>query len=130
MGKKVYFDFNNTFVVETDNGKITGKSESVEIEGTFIIAADDVKKIMLLTGDKQLFRCSYEKLQVTHDAITDDITHYNESVSYFSSIEKYLDDLNYLKEERYQSKKKYDNLLQKVKKHNKKWYNIKIEIDE
>ena len=129
--KRVRFDEDNNLVVETDNAKITKEGTTSFISGTYEISDEDVEKLLVLINDKTIVKphWSYSlfgnALKVGTRILTSD-----EAVSRISRKYNELEKEHNELEDRYMTiRSNFDNLLEKVKKHNKYRLFNKIKID-
>lgn len=147
--KRLRFDEDNKIVIENDNAKITKEGTTSIISGTYEISDEDVEKLLVLINNNTTVKTitAYSMLGKTympHIQIltSDEATNKALSVvskEYDELMEKYKE-LRGEYDELYKEKKElmnrhmtirsnFDNLLEKVKKHNKYSLFNKIKID-
>lgn len=56
--QRVYFEDGNKLVIETNNGKIADAQTTTILDGDFVIAANDVAKLLASYSEKTLKVCS------------------------------------------------------------------------
>lgn len=141
--KRVRLDNNNKIVIENDNAEITSEGTTSKIEGVYEISDDDVAKLLILINNNTIVKpiIAYSMLRRTYmphiQIITSDEA-LDKTLSIVSAEYNELDkdhkelDKNYKElQDRYMTmQENFDNLIKKVKKHNKNRLFNKIKIDE
>lgn len=136
--KIVKLDDNNKIVVENDNAEITSEGTNSTIKGVYEISDDDVAKLLILinnnTIQKKIISHSIlgsitGNMYVSHQFLTSDEA-LDKSLSVVSKKYNELDK-NYKElQDKYMTiQGNFDNLIEKVKKHNKWSLFNKIKID-
>lgn len=140
--KRVRLDENNKLVVENDNAEITSEGTTSKIEGVYEISDDDVAKLLILINNNTIVKkiIAYSMLRrmyvphiqiLTSDEALDKTlsivsTEYNELDKDCKELDKDYREL----QDRYMTmQENFDNLIKKVKKHNKNRLFNKIKID-
>lgn len=133
--KTVRLDENNKLVIENDNAEITSEGTTSKISGVYEISDYDVEKLLVLINDKTILKkgISYSFIEKMYISGTH-IFSSNEALDKtLSIVSKAYNELNKDYKElldRYMTMKgNFDNLLEKVKKHNKNRLFNKIKID-
>lgn len=147
--KIVRLDENDKIVIEDDNAVTTIKGTTSKIEGVYEISDDDVEKLLVLinnnTTAKTITRYSMlgktymQHIQIltsdeaTNKALSIVSKEYDELMEKYKEIREEYKELNdeyhELKNKHMTLKGKFDNLIEKVKKHNKHRLFNKIKID-
>lgn len=140
--KRVRLDNNNKIVIENDNAEITSEGTTSKISGVYEISDDDVAKLLILINNNTIVKpiIAYSMLRRTYmphiQIITSDealdktlsivSAEYNELDKDHKELDKDYKEL----QDRYMTiQENFDNLIKKVKKHNKNRLFNKIKID-
>ena len=133
--KLIRFDENNKLVVENDNAVITCEGTTSKISGKYEISDDDAAKLLLLINNNTIVRniISYNIMGHAYVSGTQILT-CDEALDKALAItsEEYNELLKEHKElqDRYMTMHgNFDDLIEKVKKHNKHSLFNKIKID-
>lgn len=129
--KIVRFDENGKLVIENDNAVITINGTTSKIEGTYDISDEDVEKLLVLINDKTVLKTHwpYSFIGNVLSSGTQILTS-DEALSIISKKYKELEeDHKELQDRHMTMRSNFDNLLEKVKRHNKYSLFNKIKID-
>ena len=133
--KRVRLDENNKLVIENDNAEITSEGTTSKISGKYEISDCDVEKLLILINDNTILKkgISYSFIEKMYISGTHIFTRDEALDKTLSSVSKEYNELNKDYKElmdRYMTMQgNFDNLIEKVKKHNKKRLFNKIKID-
>lgn len=134
--KRVRLDANNKIVIENDNAEITSEGTTSKIEGVYEISDDDVAKLLILINNNTIVKkiIAYSMLRrmcVPHIQILTSDEALDKTLSIVSTEYNELDNDYKELQDRYMTmQENFDNLIEKVKKHNKNRLFNKIKIDE
>lgn len=133
--KRVRLDNNNKIVIENDNAEITSEGTTSTIKGVYEIYDEDVEKLLVLINDNTLKKIiSYSIMGHMYTSYTQFLTSDEALDKTLSDVSKEYNELdkNYKElQDRYMTmQENFDNLIEKVKKHNKNRLFNKIKIDE
>ena len=133
--KLIRLDENNKIVVENDNGVITSEGTTSKLEGVYEISDDDVAKLLLLINNNTIVKTikGYSILKRTYlphiQIITCDEA-LDKSLSIVSKEYNELDKEYKELQDRYMALRgNFDDLIEKVKRHNKNSLFNKIKLD-
>ena len=134
--KRVRLDENNKLVVENDNATIAYEGTTSKISGKYEISDDDVERLLVLINNNTTVKkiIAYSVLERRYTSHTQILT-CDEALDKALSIVS--EEYNELEKEYKELKDRYmtmngnfDNLIEKVKRHNKNSLFNKIKIDE
>lgn len=134
--KIVRLDDNNKIVIENDNAEITSEGTTSTIKGVYEISDNDVAKLLILINNNTIVKniIAYSVLSrmcVPHIQILTSDEALDKTLSVLSKEYNELDkDYKELQDKYMTMNENFDNLLEKVKKHNKNRLFNKIKIDE
>lgn len=136
--KKIRFNEDGKLVIENDNAEILDGHISSKIFGTYEISAEDVEKLSVLLNGDTLAKTIYSyqiigSLYIPGSQSTYIITSDNAVAGAMDVVSKEYNALDKeykeLKNRHAAMEEKHNNLLEKVKKHNKYSLFNKIEIE-
>lgn len=130
--KIVRLDENNKIVIENDNAVITSEGATSKISGKYEMDGEDVKKLFAIVNDKVLLQVDYSgiiKNRYNTTVFTTDKRVHTLLNDLSDTNAQLNDEINKLRETLLTMRSNFDNLLEKVKKHNKNRLFNKIKID-
>ena len=133
--KIVRFDENNKIVIEDDNAVTTIEGTTSKISGTYEISDEDVEKLLVLINNKTILKKSIsysfiEKMYISGTLIFNSDEALDKVLSIISKEYNELHkDYKELQDRYMTMQGNFDNLLLKIKKHNKNSLFNKIKID-
>lgn len=138
--KRIRLDVNNKIVIENDNAEITSEGTTSKISGVYEISDDDVAKLLILINNNTIMKkiISYSimgsiagNMNISHTQFLTSDEALDKTLSAVSKEYNELDK-NYKElQDRYMTmQENFDNLIEKVKNHNKNRLFNKIKIDE
>lgn len=135
--KRVRLDNNNKIVIENDNAEITSEGTTSTIKGVYEIYYEDVEKLLVLINDKTILKTVFlygimgNVVNIPGTQILTGDEALNETLSILAKKHNELyEEYNELKNIYMTMQENFDNLIEKVKKHNKNRLFNKIKIDE
>lgn len=64
MGKRIEIDFNGKLIIHNDNCTKTSNETTTQIEGDYLINANDIHKLMVLLENKHLLHSCQKEIEV------------------------------------------------------------------